>query len=71
MFFSRHGIAENHRGAIGVQRPLGEAVVLQRFAGARDRPFLRLIHGGDDAGRNTETPLHRVPHVVAHPAADR
>ena len=70
MFFPRHGIAQDHCGAIGVQRTLGEAIVLQRFAGAGDRPFLRLIHGSDDARRNSQTPLHRIPHVVAHPAAD-
>ena len=40
MFFTRHGIAEDHGRAIEVQRPLGIAVVFQRFAGAGDRPFL-------------------------------
>ena len=65
-----HGIAEDHGGAIRVQRPLGIAVVFQRFAGAGDGPFLRPIHGIDHAGRDGQPPLHRVPHEVANPAAD-
>ena len=44
VLFSRHGIAEDHRRAIGIQRPLGIAVVFQRFARAGNRPFLRFIH---------------------------
>ena len=65
-----HGVAENHRRAIEIQRPLGIAVVFQRFARAGDGPFLRHVHGVGHARRNRQVPLHRLPGVLAHPAAD-
>ena len=70
VFFPADGIAQDHGRAIGVQRPLGIAIVFQRFAGAGDGPFLRLIHGVDHARRDRQMPFDRVPRILAHPAAD-
>ena len=70
VFLAGHGIAEDHRRALRVQRALGISVILQGFARAGDRPLLRFVHGIGDARRNRQMPLHRVPHVLAHPAAD-
>ena len=70
MLLPGHGIAQDHRRAIGVQRPRRVAVIFQRFARAGDRPLLRVIHAFGDARRNRQTPLHGIPLVLAHPAAD-
>src|SRR5271167_3783128 len=65
-----HGIAKDYRRAIGIQRPLRIAVILQRLTGASDAPFLRLIHALDDARRDGQTPLHRVPSKFADPTTN-
>ena len=70
MFFAAHGVAEDDRRAVGIERPLRIAVIFQRFAGAGDGPFLRFIHGIGDAGRNGKSPLQGFPHILAHPATD-
>ncbi len=70
MLLARHGIAEDHRGAVRIERPLGIAVVFQGFARASDGPLLRAVHGIDDARRNGQVPLHRIPGILAHPSAD-
>jgi hypothetical protein len=46
-----HGVAQDHRGALGVEGPLGVAVVQQRLARRRQGPFLGPVHGGVDLGR--------------------
>ena len=70
VLFPAQGIAQDHGGPVQVQRTLGVTVVFQRFAGAGDRPFLRPIHGVGHFGRDGQVPFHRVPRVVADPAAD-
>ncbi len=65
-----HGVAQDHRGALAVERPLGIAVVEQRLPSRRHRPLLGPVHGGVDLGRDRQSPLERLPLVVLYPAAD-
>jgi len=54
VLFAGHGVAQDHGGTISVQRPLGIAVILQRFARAGNGPFLRPIHGFGHAWWNCQ-----------------
>ena len=63
-----HRRAEDDAGALGVERPLGIAVVGQRLGGDGDRPLLALVHRGRDARRDAEA--LPVELEAAHPAAD-
>ena len=63
-----HGRAQDDAGALGVQRPVGIAVVGQRLGGDGDGPLLPLVHHRGDARRQTEAlPVELEP---LHPAAD-
>ena len=68
--FTGHGVPEDHRRAIRVQRPLGITVVFERLTRASDGPFLRSIHNISHARRNRQVPLQWIPFVLAYPAAD-
>ena len=70
VLLARHRVAEDHRGALEVERPAGPAVVHQRHARAGDRPLLGVVHRLADARRDRQLPGERVPVPLAHPAAD-
>ena len=65
-----HRVAQHDGGPLGVQRPLGPAVVGERHARAGDAPLLRVVHRVGDRRGDRQMPSERVPLPVAHPAAD-
>ena len=65
-----HGVAEDHRGALTVEGPLGMTVVGEGLAGAGDGPFLGAVHGVGDARRNRQAPGEGIPAPVLDPTTD-
>ena len=63
-----HGIAQDHAGRFGVERPVGMARVAQRLARAQQSPLLAVIHGGRYRGRDAI--LGGLEGHAAHPAAN-
>ncbi len=65
-----HGVTEHDRGPLGVQCPIGVAVIDQRLAGRGDGPFLGEVHRIADPRRNRKSPFERRPFPIADPSAD-
>ncbi len=67
MQLAAHGRAQNHAGALSVQRAIGIAVVGQGFGGNGYSPLLPFIHGGRNPGRNAKAfPIElKIPNPTA------
>src|SRR5579862_1149294 len=70
MPLTTHGVAKDHRRAVGIQCALWIAEIFQCLARAGDGPLLRYIHRVGDARRDRQVPLDGIPCVLAHPTAD-
>ncbi len=68
VLLAAHRRAEDHAGALSVERAIRVAIVGQRLGGDGDRPLLALVHRRRSLGRNAET--LPVEMEAAHPTAD-
>ena len=68
VILAAHGRAQDHAGAVGVQRPVGIAVVGQRLGANGHGPLLALVHSCSHLGRNAV--FLPVELKAPHPAAD-
>ena len=69
MLIARHRVTDDDRRSIAIERPIGP-VVGQRLPGGADPPPLGAIHALGHLGRDGQTPLERLPVILAHEPAD-
>ncbi len=67
---SAHRVAQDHGGALRVERAVGVPVVGQGLTGRDDRPLLGAVHRVAHLRWDRQPPLERLPVPLANPATD-